>query len=103
MGILYPWYSTVRVLFRIGLTGALFPNKQESAFGALRMGQAVGFVIGFVSALFLSIDAQYYIGISFLLIIIITASILFFTTQSKEELFPCCVSSGAKVINIINE
>ena len=77
----------------VGLTGSLFPHKQEAAFSALRMGLGLGSIIAFVSALFLSIDVQYYIEMTFLLIIIVTSSILFFTTQTKEQLCPCCVSN----------
>ena len=89
-------YALVYIIFLlifVGLTGSLFPHKQEAAFSALRMGLGVGFIIGFVSALFLSIEVQYYIGMTFLLIIIVTSSILFFTTQTKEQLCPCCVSN----------
>ena len=73
-----------------GLVGTIFSDKQEAAFSVLRMGLAVGFITGFLGALFFDFKVQLYIPLCYIIVTAITYSILVFVTQPKEQLLPCC-------------
>ena len=72
------------------LLGLLFPGKQkESALSLLQVGIAVGFVISFVTGIFLSYITQLWIICGFILLTTITYTIVFFANATKAQLAPC--------------
>jgi len=74
----------------------LFVDKSETAYSAIRIWQAFGFTVGFVSAELLPVE-----GRLSLLLVTVAFTILFnliveFRTQEKEQLLPCICRSTAK-------
>ena len=73
----------------IGLTGILFADCSEVAYSAMRMWQALGLVICFTTAEAISFHAQVLVLLGTVILAGIVNVIVEFTTQPKEELFPC--------------
>ena len=73
----------------IGLTGILFADCSEVAYSAMRMWQALGLVICFTTAEVISFHARVLVLLGTVILAGIVNFIVEFTTQPKEELFPC--------------
>lgn len=70
--------------------GLLFPQQKEPAYAAIRMGFALGYILGFLVPLFATFSTNLWIEVGLLLISLSTYSLLYFKTQTKEQMFPCC-------------
>jgi len=74
----------------------LFVDKSETAYSAIRIWQAFGFTVGFVSAELLPVE-----GRLSLLLVTVAFTTLFnfiveFRTQEREQLLPCICRSTAR-------
>ena len=76
-----------------GLVGLYLSDQQEVAYSVLRMGLALGFILGFSSPLYLDTSVLLYLMLALIIISSISYSVLIFSTQNKKELLPCCFKS----------
>lgn len=67
----------------------LYPNKQEPAYSVLRMGLSSGYLFGFLVAILFEITVILWILVCLLTVSVVMYSVLVFTTQKREQLFPC--------------
>ena len=81
--------SFLTFLTLTGLTGILFADCSEVAYSAMRMWQALGLVICFTTAEVVSFHARVLVFLGTVILAGIVNLIVEFTTQPKEELFPC--------------
>ena len=72
------------------LVGILFPTKKVTAFTVVRMSLGVGYLLGVLVPLFAEIEVSFWIEVSFIVIGLISYSVLLFTTHNREQLFPLC-------------
>ena len=79
-------------LYSLGVTGILFPSRQEYAFSTLRVWFSTGFTCGFVIALFLDLETQLWIILGIVVLHFVTYSVLILRTQTRKQLLPCCFS-----------
>ena len=82
------------------LVGLLFPQQKEPAYSAIRMGFALGYILGFLVPLFATFSANLWIEVGILLLSLCAYSLLYFKTQKKEQIFPFCYR---KIIQKSNE
>ena len=68
----------------------LFHRKQEPAFSVSRMGLATGMLLGFSTAIFLTVSQLLWVAFSFLVISLVLYSFLVFKTETRHQLIPCC-------------
>lgn len=54
------------------------------------MGLATGMLLGFSTALFLSVPQLLWVAFSFLIVSLVAYSFLIFKTETPHQLIPCC-------------
>jgi MFS family permease len=71
------------------LVGILYHDKQEQAYSVLRMGFAVGYLMGFAFSIFLDFGQISWIIIAFILLSTLTYSVVVFVALPRRQLLPC--------------
>ena len=70
------------MFYFVGLVGTVLAHKdKQAAFGCCRIGMALGFVIGFVCALVINVQAMLWIDVAFVTIAMTCYSILMITSH----------------------
>ena len=82
--------------------GTLLSHKEkEPAYSALRIGMALGFIMGFLFAIVLDTQSMLWIALGLVIATCISYSVLIIKTQTKKQLLPCCYRKSGKMI--VNE
>ena len=68
----------------LGLVGIFFPQKQEEAYSVLYIGIGVGYLIGFLSAIFFDTEIHLWFILSLITITFITYTTLILKTKKLK-------------------
>ena len=75
----------------VGLVGTVLSHKEkELTHSYCRMGNALGFIIGFLCAILFNTKVLLWIDLGIVLITLVSYSVLMFVTQPIHRLLPCC-------------
>ena len=78
----------------VGIIGLLFADRQEAGFSVNRIWYAMGFTVGFLTSVLLSVSAQQWFYIAVMLVTFFSYSLLVLLTRKRSELLPCCFSEA---------
>ena len=77
----------------VGIAGLLFSDRQEAGFGVNRMWYALGFSVGYITSLLLSVSGQQWLYIAVMGVSCLSYTLLIVLTKKKWDMLPCCYST----------